>query len=751
MTYPIAANAALYQPAQVEEYLSILFRNVEWNDGEVISLLGIGEKGTDREGVFKERQIIPPAFMGVAHTHLKRWAGWHAAGFVVPAVLFGAAKDKGDVTLDKVAALTAILLDIDSGDTVAKRAFVTERLGPPSMVVASGGSTDEGTPKLHLYWLLDEPSEAVERVAAIRKTLALKVGGDPSFGRATQVVRIPGSVHAKNGKAALCQIIERSGAEYNFDDIAETIEAMQPMPGLPEPIQHQLPALMSGGMMDFAPKLDTAIAALHRDINEGGTDLTRWGEFSKVAGFNISEARAGRLTPEAAYIATNGWMLEHMNPPWPQARFDQEFKGLVNKDIAGHGPFPKSVIATAVAGDAPPIEPTPASWPMGQLIPPRPWLFGRWLQRGIVTAMIAPGGVGKSSLINAMALSMASGREFLGKTVYGGPLRVWSWNLEDGGDNLARGRIAASLHHRVSQADCGDRLFVDSGPEGATLCTAVEDRTGFAIIEPVMSNVTEAIMRLKIDVLVIDPFVSSHAVNENDNNKIDAVAKRWARVAQATGCAIVLVHHSVKMHGETVTADSSRGAGALNNAARMTLVLNRMTLDQAESWGVELHKAKSFFCVADDKHNMSAAEAADWFELVSVSLDNATDVHEADSIGVVTTWKPPKAMDGVAVEHLLAVQRVIHAGTYWRDSQAKGWAGHVVGQILKIDSAEAKSKKKINEMLRIWIGSGALKTEVVRDDAQRKMREAVTVGTWIADPTGPLATVHDTITQAERD
>lgn len=133
----------------------------------------------------------------------------------MPAVLFRSAQDKGDVTLDKVAALTAILLDIDSGDTAAKRAFVTERLGKPSMVVASGGSTEEGTPKLHLYWLLDEPNEKVERVAAVRKTLALKVGGDPSFGRATQVVRIPGSVHAKNGKAALCSIIEKSDAEYS--------------------------------------------------------------------------------------------------------------------------------------------------------------------------------------------------------------------------------------------------------------------------------------------------------------------------------------------------------------------------------------------------------------------------------------------------------------------------------------------------------------------------------------------------------
>jgi hypothetical protein len=42
-----------------------LFRHVDWEPGEVIiSLLGIGEKGTTQEGRFKERKIVPPAFIG---------------------------------------------------------------------------------------------------------------------------------------------------------------------------------------------------------------------------------------------------------------------------------------------------------------------------------------------------------------------------------------------------------------------------------------------------------------------------------------------------------------------------------------------------------------------------------------------------------------------------------------------------------------------------------------------------------------
>lgn len=733
--YPLPANGALCQPHQTEEYLSTLFRYVDWQSDQVISLLGVGEKGTPREGSFRERKIVAPSFMAAAHAHVRRWAENHVAAFIVPAVLHGAAAEANDATLDKVAALTAILLDIDSGDISSKAAFAIHRLGPPTMTIASGGATPDGEIKRHLYWLLNEPSEEVERVAALRKMLAQKIGGDPSFGRATQVVRLPGSVHAKNGAANRCEILERIDVDYSLDDLADIIEAMDPMPGA-EPMQEPLLLGAPGTMMDFTPRYDTAIDALHRDVTEGGTELTRFSEATKVFGFQIAEARAGRVTIAEAFAAAEGWMLQHMQPPWPEGRFRQEFEALVKLDIKNHGPFPEpSAVRLAANVGALSIDPTPASWPAAHTIPPRPWVFGKWLQRGIVTAMVAPGGVGKSSFVAAMTLSLASGEPILKKTIWGGPQRAWYWNLEDNGDNLARARIAASMHYGIGPDECGTRLFVDSGPDGAMLCTAIEDRVGFTIIEPVMQAVCDAIRARGIDVLIVDPFVSSHAVNENDNNKIDAVAKAWARVAQVTNCAIVLVHHSTKLRGERVTAESSRGAGALNNAARMTLVLNRMTPEQADGWGIDPISATRYFNVADDKHNLSAQEAADWFQLVSVNLNNATDVLPSDDIGVVTPWDPPKIMDGVEVNHLYQIQKVLNAGTYWRSEQSRAdWAGDVVGNVIGIDTVEKASKKRITAMLNAWIKTGALKPDMRRDEEKRKMRECVVVGNWATPP-----------------
>ena len=367
---PQPANAVLYDPAQVEEYLKTLFRNVDWLEGELISVLGIGEKGTAQEGVFRERKIVPPAFVGSVHTHFKRWAGAYVASFVVPAVLSARAGEDYDVTRDKVLALPAIILDLDSGDTQAKARFVAEALGEPSMVVASGGTTETGNPKLHLYWVFNEPSEEVDKVANLRKILAAKVGGDQSFGRATQVVRVAGTVHAKNGNPSVCRIIHRNAKDYSLDDLAETIAAMLPMPGIEPPApKEQLPITLPGGIMDFTPSQNTAVAVLHRDIHEGGDgEQNRWASFNMAAGFKIAEARAGRISLQNAYEQTYGWMLQHMKPVWPDARFSTEFQGLLERDIQNHGPMANtSIVAPTVpvsasGGELEPerwIEPTP--------------------------------------------------------------------------------------------------------------------------------------------------------------------------------------------------------------------------------------------------------------------------------------------------------------------------------------------------------------------------------------------------------
>jgi hypothetical protein len=96
--------------------------------------------------------------------------------------------------------------------------------------------------------------------------------------------------------------------------------------------------------------------------------------------------------------------------------------------------------------------------------------------------------------------------------------------------------------------------------------------------------------------LVIDPFVKSHAVNENDNNMMDQVVTTWANIAHVTGCSIHLVHHTRKANGEQATIESSRGASAVKDAARVRRAVNGMTKHQAEDGGISEADRPKYIC-----------------------------------------------------------------------------------------------------------------------------------------------------------
>jgi hypothetical protein len=66
------------------------------------------------------------------------------------------------------------------------------------------------------------------------------------------------------------------------------------------------------------------------------------------------------------------------------------------------------------AGLPAPIFATPYIWKDASRLPLREWVYGRLLIRKFVTATVAPGGVGKSSLGAVESLAQVSGKNLLG-------------------------------------------------------------------------------------------------------------------------------------------------------------------------------------------------------------------------------------------------------------------------------------------------------------------------------------------------
>ena len=436
-----------------------------------------------------------------------------------------------------------------------------------------------------------------------------------------------------------------------------------------------------------------------------------------------SGLEAGMRNPPDALTDREGWDAQFaahaaLGEATARALIEQADGTLV--DPATGEVFPN----TPPAGQtAPPlIRAAPYSWRDPQTMPRRQWLYAGHYIRKYPSATVAAGGVGKSSLVIAEAVSMITGRPLLHGIAPAEPLNVWIWNGEDPIEELER-RIAATMKaYGVRQEDCPGRLFLNSGRNDPIV---VAEMVGakIAIQRPLVEAVKATILANRIDVMIVDPFVSSHRVSENDNAAIDAVAREWSRIADVTDCAIELVHHVRKVGDVEVTVQDARGASAMISAARSARALNAMTKDEAAKAGVE--NRRSYFRVTNGKANMTlAAEASQWFRTISVDLENGDADHPSDEIGVVASWEWPDPLEDVTVSHVDAVKRALAEGEWRESSQAKDWAGLAVAEVLGLDPEDARAREKVKNLIKLWIRNGALRVVGRRDD-KGKVRPCV--------------------------
>jgi hypothetical protein len=355
------------------------------------------------------------------------------------------------------------------------------------------------------------------------------------------------------------------------------------------------------------------------------------------------------------------------------------------------------------------IIPTPYVWIDPKKIPRREWIYKPFYIRKFAGSTVATGGAGKSSLLLVESVAMASGKNLLG--VEPAPdLRVWYWNGEDPQDELQRRVQAILKHYNVAAADIEGRFFLDSGRDLPIRIAELQDgKTKIAV--PVVKQMIEAILDLKIDCLGIDPWVSSHGVPENDNNAIDQVAKKWADIADKTNSHIHISHHTRKTNGLGAMAEDSRGASSLNNAMRTRRVINTMSGAEADRAGIVGNARLSYFKADTAGSSMTKpAEALEWcrFESVQLGNGNGFDV-QGDEVGVVVKWDyKPLGLDLSPDDASVAIA-ALEAGGPWREQpRSAKWAGLAVANAMGLDVDAKGVKKQIEAMLTAWVEDGSL-------------------------------------------
>ena len=299
------------------------------------------------------------------------------------------------------------------------------------------------------------------------------------------------------------------------------------------------------------------------------------------------------------------------------------------------------------------------------------------------------------------------------------PVRVWYWNGEDPHEEIERRIAATCIHYKIGPEDIEDRLFFDSGRD-TEIIIASQTKSGALIATPIENALTDAMIDGQFDVLILDPFVSTHRVNENDNMAIDAVAKTFGRIAENANCAIELIHHVRKTNGQKspqkMAAAPAPWSPPHDQSASST-TCRRMR----RKAGIEIDRRRFFFRSDIGKANLAPpSEKAAWHNLASVPLGNGDRAtSDGDIVGVVTAWEWPNAFEGVTATDLRAVQAEVRNGRWRENSQANDWVGIAVAKVLKLDPKDKAAKAKIRALMKTWIENGMFAVVTGLDENER--------------------------------
>ena len=361
-------------------------------------------------------------------------------------------------------------------------------------------------------------------------------------------------------------------------------------------------------------------------------------------------------------------------------------------------------------------------------IEPRRWLYGRDYIRKFLTATVAPGGLGKSTLVLAEAISMASGMPVLGVLPEGGKvkqsqLRVGYFNGEDPMDEIQRRVLATCQQYFVSQAALADRLWLASGREHRQMMLMTGDEG--TVNEDAFDFLQGFAISNDLDVLIFDP-LANMTTSPETNDVFRLLTARLNTLAGNTDTAVHIVHHTRKLQpGMAATDNDARGGRALVDGARSVRVLNHMSAEEGARAGLESHI--DHFRSEDAKANLSRrSERASWFARIGVKLENG------DNVATVEPWQWPDAFDGVTESDLLRVQQAIERSERpaRRSPQAREWAGNIVADVLNLNISDHSVRSRIRVMLETWIKSGAFKIDEIKDVEKGRNTPVLVVDNW---------------------
>ena len=219
---------------------------------------------------------------------------------------------------------------------------------------------------------------------------------------------------------------------------------------------------------------------------------------------------------------------------------------------------------------------------------PAPLIDGL-LEPGDSLLISGQGGLGKSLVTLSLSLSVAAGKRLFDNFAIKEPHAVLLLQSENS-LKATKDRLTALLFGHRDRADyedyksAMDRIFTGM----------IEDDCRIAgdILKPDFADILrESLEATKADLLVLDPLISYHRQQENDNTGMREALDELTRIV-GPKTAIVVTHHHGK--GDHTGANQARGATAILDWARGIITLNRQAHESRNLIKCEHTKAGNF-------------------------------------------------------------------------------------------------------------------------------------------------------------
>jgi len=351
-------------------------------------------------------------------------------------------------------------------------------------------------------------------------------------------------------------------------------------------------------------------------------------------------------------------------------------------------------------------------------ITPRPWLMAYQFCRQYISSVVAAGGIGKTALRLLQYISLATGRSLSGQKIFKRS-RVLLISLEEDDMELRRRIKAVMLHYNIQREELDGWLYCWA-PKGLKLAVMKNRVRQYGDLE---TQLRDVIKRRKPELISLDPFVKTHALQENDSGDMDFVCDLLAQICIEENLAVDSPHHVHKGNIEPGNADAGRGSSGIRDAARLVSTLCAMSEDEAKRFDVPPEDRRYYIRLDPAKINIAAPpQKATWFKLVGVKIDNSTEEYpDGDQIQVAEPWKPPEIWADLTDEMVNSILDDIERGNSQgqRYSEANAAKERAAWKVVQWHLPK-KTDAQCREIITAWIRNSLLFSDDFDDPVQRK-------------------------------